>query len=61
MMAQYVVYVSDRRRDRRVRRYPTRTRAELLARRLNAELIRRYGRPWPGKPIPLAFVEREGA
>jgi hypothetical protein len=58
----YVVFRSDPlcHADLPVRRCPTMREARELAARLNRRAQTAYGRPRPGKLVPLYFAERAG-
>jgi hypothetical protein len=58
----FVVFRSDPlcRGDLPVRRCATRAEAVALAARLNRRAAAAYGRPRPGKLVPLYFAERTG-
>jgi hypothetical protein len=58
----FVVFRSDPlcHADLPVRRCATRAEAVALVARLNRRAAAAYGRPRPGKPIPLYFCERAG-
>jgi hypothetical protein len=58
----YVVFRSDPacRGDLPVRRCPTMREAREMAARLNRRAQAAYGRPRPGKVVPLYFAERAG-
>jgi hypothetical protein len=59
---KYLVLCSDPRcrGDLRVRRCATKAEAVALAARLNRRAAAVYGRPRPGKVVPLYFAERAG-
>jgi hypothetical protein len=59
---KYLVLRSDPRcrDDVRVRRCATKAEAVALAARLNRRAQAAYGRPRPGKLVPLYFAERAG-
>jgi hypothetical protein len=58
----YVVFRSDPlcHADLPVRRCPTMREARELAARLNRRAAAAYGKPRPGKLVPLYFAERAG-
>jgi hypothetical protein len=58
----FVVFRSDPlcRGDLPVRRCATKAEAVALAARLNRRAQAAYGRPRPGKLVPLYFAERAG-